>query len=1065
MSHPDPAIPTPFGRFPRLRAPLVSLARNLGVGVLVFVMAATMIEFTRGAGRVATIWPVNAILIILFLKTPRKSWASLLISMVTGLFLANRFAGDDMLRAAVLALANLTEVCFVAYIFTNRRKIRFISLAGMSTLVVGAFVGCLLSSFVAGMGLSATGEKVILPDALLWFSADFLGIILFAPIIWSLADRSRKFVSTAPDIQYILKLGLLCATTFFVFAQSDYPFLFLVPPALVFLAFSGGVKAAAIGLLMITAISLPFTLAGTGPISLMSSDFTSKILALQLFLATNSILGLAIGAAASDRRRLVNHIKRSRERLTRKSREQQEMLTKARLAERMAGVGHWTLNPLTQEVVWSPEVYAIHGVTPEEFNPMYGDAIMFYAEEDRDRVRGLVQRAVSQAQGWEFQATIVRKSDGKRRRVRSIGDYLTNETGKVERVFGVFKDVTDEQTMMEALATSESKYRTLAENSTDIIVKFGMDGIITYASPACEILGISPEDAIGLSTLDFTIPEDRKYATEITEDLFKSNEIDPSAQREFRARDKNGDIIWLEGNPKIIKEGDGHAREIISTFRDITDRKEREQALAEARADAEAAGKAKAEFLSNMSHEIRTPLNGILGFTQLLGETSLDQEQKLFVSRAMSAGHLLRDIVNDILDYSKIEAGRVQLEERAVDIARVVQETIDLVHAGRNGKTVPMTSHVESQAAYLDEVRLKQILTNLIGNSAKFTAEGSVQVHAAIQDGHLRIDVTDTGPGIPESKLDNVFEGFKQADNSVTRKFGGTGLGLSISRSLARLMGGDLHLESKLGEGTVAKLVLPYKPAVLPVQDSHGPISSHLPAGKLRVMAVDDVSMNLELLEIGLGKFGHSVHGFLSAHEALASLRNGDMYDVILMDVQMPEFDGIAASRAIRALPGPARNLPIVALTANVLPDQIAQCVAAGMTDHAAKPIDIMHLNALISSLSPTKAVPVSETEPIPLANDPLEKLKLKYKDYLAGIPSEFATILNQEDRRTALTEIRNLCHSIAGTAGSFGFGEVSEAAFSLESVAQKTSKNGLFTDELVDSLSEFIRVTEQVVV
>ena len=230
-------------------------------------------------------------------------------------------------------------------------------------------------------------------------------------------------------------------------------------------------------------------------------------------------------------------------------------------------------------------------------------------------------------------------------------------------------------------------------------------------------------------------------------------------------------------------------------------------------------------------------------------------------------------------------------------------------------------------------------------------------------------------------------------------------------------------------------------------------------------MAVDDVSMNLELLEIGLGKFGHSVHGFLSAHEALASLRNGDMYDVILMDVQMPEFDGIAASRAIRALPGPARNLPIVALTANVLPDQIAQCVAAGMSDHAAKPIDIMHLNALISSLSPTKAAPVSETEPIPLANDPLEKLKLKYKDYLAGIPSEFATILNQEDRRTALTEIRNLCHSIAGTAGSFGFGEVSEAAFSLESVAQKTSKNGLFTDELVDSLSEFIRVTEQVVV
>ena len=253
-------------------------------------------------------------------------------------------------------------------------------------------------------------------------------------------------------------------------------------------------------------------------------------------------------------------------------------------------------------------------------------------------------------------------------------------------------------------------------------------------------------------------------------------------------------------------------------------------------------------------------------------------------------------------------------------------------------------------------------------------------------------------------------------------------------------MGGELQLESKLGEGTVAKLILPFKPATLPMPDSHEP-KSHLPVGKLRVMAVDDVSMNLELLEMGLGKFGHSVHGFLSAHEALASLRNG-----------------------IRALPGHARNLPIVALTANVLPDQIALCIAAGMTDHAAKPIDILHLNALISSLSPAKAVPVSETGPKQFVDDPLEKLKLKYKDYLAGIPSEFATILNQEDRRTALKEIRNLCHSIAGSAGSFGFGEVSEAAFSLEYIAQETSKSGQFTDELVDSLSEFIRVTEQVV-
>ena len=279
----------------RATSRLGMLAGSLGVAIVIFVVAVAMIELTRGAGRVAAVWPANAILIVLLLKNPRRNWIPLLTAMMTALVLANIYSGDPVLRAFILALANVAEVCCVAFIFMYQRKIRFISLAGISTLIMGGFVGSLLSSLMAATGLFTSGETLVLSEALVWFSADFLGIVLFTPIIWSLADRSKKFVSTSPDLQYILKLGLLCATTFFVFAQSDYPFLFLVPPALVFLAFGGGVKAAAIGLLTITAIALPFTLAGTGPMHLMSAEFTSKILALQLFLATNSILGLAVG--------------------------------------------------------------------------------------------------------------------------------------------------------------------------------------------------------------------------------------------------------------------------------------------------------------------------------------------------------------------------------------------------------------------------------------------------------------------------------------------------------------------------------------------------------------------------------------------------------------------------------------------------------------------------------------------------------------------------------------------------------------------------------------------------
>lgn len=188
------------------------LAGSLGIGIVIFVVAVAMIELTRGAGRVAAVWPANAILIVLLLKNPRRNWVALLTAMMVALVLANIYSGDPILRAFVLALANVAEVCCVAFIFVYQRKIRFISLAGISTLIVGGFAGSLLSSLIAAIGLYTTGENLVLSEALVWFSADFLGIVLFTPIIWSLADRSRKFVSTSPDLQYILKLGLLCAT-------------------------------------------------------------------------------------------------------------------------------------------------------------------------------------------------------------------------------------------------------------------------------------------------------------------------------------------------------------------------------------------------------------------------------------------------------------------------------------------------------------------------------------------------------------------------------------------------------------------------------------------------------------------------------------------------------------------------------------------------------------------------------------------------------------------------------------------------------------------------------------
>ena len=270
----------------------------------------------------------------------------------------------------------------------------------------------------------------------------------------------------------------------------------------------------------------------------------------------------------------------------------------------------------------------------------------------------------------------------------------------------------------------------------------------------------------------------------------------------------------------------------------------------------------------------------------------------------------------------------------------------------RPNTEVAISHHVSdyiADAVLGDEIRVKQILMNIIGNAAKFTDTGSVTVDARLETGQIHISVMDTGPGIPKGKLEHVFIGFSQADSSITRQYGGSGLGLSISRSLARLMGGDLSLASRQGEGTTVTLVLPYHPAQkAPLEEFTDPQLDEALSFSARIMIVDDVEMNRALLETGLGKAGLETVSFCSAPEAILSLLEDAPYDVILMDVQMPDMDGLTAARHIREMPGPVGQTPIIALTANVLSSQVQACRDAGMEEHVGKPVNIKRLVKLI---------------------------------------------------------------------------------------------------------------------
>ncbi|HXQ12721.1 MAG TPA: ATP-binding protein [Caulobacteraceae bacterium] len=496
------------------------------------------------------------------------------------------------------------------------------------------------------------------------------------------------------------------------------------------------------------------------------------------------------------------------------------------------------------------------------------------------------------------------------------------------------------------LGDSEARYRLLAERSPDVILRYDTTGRIEYVSAAARHYGYEPDALIDRNLAELLDPNDRERNDAFMAALAAGQPTPTGDDNVWRTWAADGRPLAFEGATSVLHDDEGRVIGAMSALRDVTARVALEDELRARRAEAEAANEAKSQFLANMSHEVRTPLTGVVGFARLLeARDDLPDDARAHVARISKSAEALLSVVNDVLDFSKLEAAQLELDPQPFDAPAFLQETIDLVRPQAADKALTVTvTLAPTLPAWLDAdaARLRQVLLNLLTNAVKFTARGSIAVAAAYDRGQLRIGVTDTGPGIEPEAAARLFKRFSQVDNSNTRQHGGTGLGLAISKGLVESMGGAIGLESAPGRGSTFWFTVP-----APIVDMSGAAAPAQPAepapefdaGRLSILVVDDVAANRELICTMLAPFDVNIATAASGPDAVEAAC-AQPFDVILMDLQMPGMDGMAATRAIRANSDINRTTPILAISANVLPLQVEAARRAGMDDHIAKPID-----------------------------------------------------------------------------------------------------------------------------
>ncbi|NEX22830.1 PAS domain S-box protein [Thiorhodococcus mannitoliphagus] len=810
----------------------------------------------------------------------------------------------------------------------------------------------------------------------------------------------------------------------------------------------------------------------------------------------------ALHRDTTDRKRVEAALRRSEETLRR--------------AQSVAQTGSWSLDFVSGRLDWSDETYRLFEVEPGT----HVDLETFFARvhrDDRERVRAAWAEAIS-GSAYDIEHR-VELSHGESRWVRERTEIRADAKGVALSAVGTVQDVTERRRQEQALRESEARYRDLLQGIPVGVLVYGADGRpVDFNATAAAILELSPEEIDALDAdrwheclVDAHLRPVPLEQLPVRRVMDRHQPLRNQLLGILHGPDQAPRWVLVSADPVLR---DAVLEQIRVVFVDVSDKKQAEDELTHYRAHleelvrtrtaelehaksaAEAANLAKSTFLANMSHEIRTPLNAIIGMTHLLKASAKDREQTQRLGRVTDAAYHLLRVINDILDLSRIEAGKLDLDAVEFELQHSFTKLNMLVADEAKGKGLKLSLAIDPKVPERlrgDPLRLDQILLNLVGNALKFSDEGTIRIHASLlersdADLKLRFEVRDEGIGIPLERQDELFLAFEQADTSTTRRFGGSGLGLAICKRLVELMGGEIGVDSTLDEGstfwfTACFGVVGDGQEVTTEETLDNALTRLADYRGARVLVAEDNLINREVLKSLLEEAGLVVD--IAENGVVAvELASKQTYAAILMDMQMPEIDGPEAARRIRQLPA-YEGIPILAVTANAFQDDRDACLDAGMDDHIAKPVDPNRLYLslaqwLDSKTSAPELKSKVEAKALPDALSQVSGLNVDvglrnlggnealYRRLLKKFIETHAQDMQRSRELLSVGErdqAQRLLHDLKGAAATLGLDKVHDQAADLEAaVANELSdqdvaqKQALLTSNIAEVISALER-------